>query len=245
MTKKILIGLFFVTIFINFLGPIVDVDFPFHLKTGEYISQHKGIPEDDPFSFYGEGFSTDRERFTLSQYWLAQILFYKLYTIFGPPGIILLRAVIFSSFVFLIWFVFRKRGLYFSFLIAILVAINLLTYKLDRPQFFSFISLLILVLLIERFRENPDTARPLYFIPPLMLIWANIHAGFVFGLVIILIYSMAEALKFFAKRVKPDFHIGQPLSERSVLMFLLTGLLAIICSYLNPDFNGQILAAFE
>ena len=48
--EKILLGLFYCG-FINFLGPIVDPDFPFHIKTGEYIYQHKEIPEDDPFSF--------------------------------------------------------------------------------------------------------------------------------------------------------------------------------------------------
>lgn len=245
MKEKILISLFIIAVFINFLGPIIDVDFPFHLKTGEYIYQHKEIPEDDPFSFYGEGVSTDRERFTLSQYWLAQVLFYKLHSSVGPAGIILLRAVVFSLFIFLIWFALRKRGLYSSMLIALLVTINLLPYTLDRPQFFSFLFTLIVILLLERFRKNPESAIPLYFIPPLMLLWANMHAGFVFGLVIILIYTLLEALKFFVKKIKPAFPIGQPLLEKSVLMLLLAGLLAVIFSYINPDFNGQLLAAFE
>jgi|GEM_PF-1159928 len=245
MKEKIIIGLFLIAVFINFLGPITDVDFPFHLKTGEYIYQHKGIPEDDPFSFYGEGVSTDRERFTLSQYWLAQVVFYKLYSTVGPPGVILLRAVVFSSFVILLWFAIRKRGLYSSMLIVTLVTINLLPYKLDRPQFFSFLFALILILLLERFRKNPESARPLYFIPLLVLVWANMHAGFVFGLAVILIYAMSEVLKFFVNKIKPDFPIGQPLKEKSLLMLLLAGLSAIIFSYINPDLNGQLLATFE
>jgi hypothetical protein len=243
--ENIVIGLFFLSVFINFLGPIADVDFPFHLKTGEYIYQHKGIPKDDPFSVYGEGVSTERERFTLSQYWLAQVLFYKLYSTSGPSGIIFLRAFVFSTFIFLLWFASRKRGLFPSLLIVTLIAINLLPYKLDRPQFFSFLFTLILILLFEKFREKPKSAMPLFFIPPLMLLWSNIHAGFVFGLVVILFYTFSETLKYFVKKTRPGFPVTNSLSEKSILMLLLTGLLAILFSYINPDFNGQILVTID
>ncbi|MEW6001037.1 MAG: hypothetical protein AB1638_00070 [Nitrospirota bacterium] len=245
MKEKILVSLFIIAVFVNFLGPIVDVDFPFHLKTGEYIYQNKEIPEDDPFSFHDEGISTDREKFTLTQYWLSQVIFYKLYSIAGPSGIILLRAAVFSSYVFLLWFALRRKGLYSSMLIVILVTIIFLPYKLDRPQYFSFLFTLILILLFEKFRENPNSARPLYFIPPLILLWSNMHAGFVFGLALILIYTMSEAFKFFVKKIKPDFNIGQPLTKKSVLILLLTGLAAVIFSYINPDFNGQLLTTLE
>jgi hypothetical protein len=240
--EKILIGFFLVAVFVNFLGPIIDIDFPLHLKTGEYIYQHREIPKDDPFSFYGEGIVTDREKFTLSQYWLAQIIFYKLYSIAGPTGVILLRATVFSAFVFLLWFALRKRGLYSSLIIAILVAIIFQLCKLDRPQFFSFLFTLILILLLERFRENPDSAMPLYFVPPLMLLWANMHAGFVVGIAVILIYTLSEALKFFIN--KPNL-IGQPFGKKPALMFFVIALLAILFSYVNPIMNGSIIAALE
>jgi hypothetical protein len=235
--EKILISLFFLAAFINFLGPIVCPDFPFHLETGEYIYQHRAIPADDPFSFYGEGIQTDREKFTLSQYWITQIIFYQLYSFFGPAGIILLRAIIFSSFVFLLWFVLRKRGIYSSLVIASLIAIMLQASKLDRPQLFSFLFMLILVLLLERFREKPAAKAPLIFIPPLMLMWANMHAGFVFGIAVIMIYALAESLKLLIS--KSPF--GQPLEKKPALILLTTILLTIIFSYINPCLNGQLL----
>lgn len=242
MKEKILVTFFFMAVFVNFLGPIIDPDFPFHLKTGEYIYQHKEIPKDDPFSFYGEGSITEREQFTLSQYWFAQVIFYKLYSIAGPPGIILLRAIIFSAFVFLLWFILRKRGFYSSLIIATLVTIMLQASKLDRPQYFSFFFCLILILLFEKFREKPESETPLYFIPPLMLLWANMHAGFIFGVVIILIYSLSETIKFFVN--KPSL-IGQPLHKKAVLLFLLVALLAIFFSYMNPITNNQLVTTID
>lgn len=240
--KRILITFFVLTIFVSFLGPIIDPDFPFHLKTGEYIYVHKEIPKDDPFSFYGEGSITEREQFTLSQYWFAQVIFYKLYSVAGPPGIILLRAIIFSVFVFLIWFILRKRGFYSSLIIATLVTIMLQASKLDRPQYFSFFFCLILILLFEKFREKPESETPLYFIPLLMLLWANMHAGFIFGVVIILIYSLSETIKFFVN--KPSL-IGQPLHKKALLLFLLVALLAIFFSYMNPITNNQLVTTID
>ena len=241
MGKKVLLFLFFTAVFINFLGPITDPDFPFHLKTGEYIWQHKEIPKDDPFSFYGEGVVTDRERFTLSQYWIAQLLFYKLYFATGPAGIILLRSSVFTAFIFLVWFVLRKRGIYSSLIIATLTAIMFQAVKTDRPQFFSFLFTLVLVLLLERFREKSASNTPLFFIPPLILLWANMHAGFVFGIAVIVIYTLAEASKLFAD--KPVF--GRPLEKKSVLILSVTTLTAVLFSYINPDINGQILTTLE
>lgn len=241
MIRKIILSLFFAAVFVNFLGPIMDPDLPFHLKTGEYIYTHKEIPKDDPFSFYGESVVTDREIFTLSQYWIAQILFYKLYTAAGPAGIIILRALVFSAFIFLIWVTLKKRGMYSALIIATLAAMMLQSAKVDRPQFFSFLFTLIIILLLERFRQKPDSATPLFFIPPLILLWANMHAGFVFGIVLIIIYTSAEALKLLAKKSV----LGHPLREKSVLLLTIAALGAVFFSYINPAFNGQILATIE
>lgn len=241
MKIKVLLFLFFAAVFINFLGPIDDPDFPFHLKTGEYIWQHREIPGDDPFSFYGEGVVTDRERFTLSQYWIAQLIFYKLYSVTGPSGIIILRASVFSVFIFLLWFVLRKRGMYSAMIITTLTAIMFQSVNTDRPQFFSFLFTLMLVLLLEQFREKPELHAPLFFIPPLMLLWANMHAGFVFGIAVIVIYTSAEVFKvFIASPV-----MGDPLDKKAVLFLSLTTLVAVLFSYINPDINGQILTTIE
>ncbi len=241
MKDKVLVGLFFAAVFISFLGPINDPDFPFHLKTGQYIYQHKEIPEDDPFSFYGEGVVTERERFTLSQYWIAQILFYKLYSIAGPAGIILLRAAVFSSFIFLLWAVLRKRGLYSSLIIASLTVIMLQAASTDRPQYFSFLFTLVLVLLLERFRQKPESYAPLLFMPPLMLLWANMHAGFVFGLAVLVIYTFTETAKRFVNKL----FFGRPLMQGAVLILAVTTLVSILLSYVNPAFNEQILTTLE
>lgn len=238
MKEKILIVLFSIAVFINFLGPVMDPDFPFHLKTGEYIYQHREIPQNDPFSVYGEKVITDREKFILSQYWLAQIIFYKLYSSFGPTGIVLFRAAVYSLIIILLCLSLRKKGIYYSFAISLSVFILLSPYATDRPQMFTFLFTLITVLLIEKYRERPDTALPLYFLPPLMLLWSNMHGGVAFGIVLLLVYTFSEALKFFIQ--KEDL-IGVPLKQKQALTFFSVMLASILFSYINPNFNGPLL----
>ena len=51
IAKFILLTLFFILLFGLFSVEIKDPDFFWHLKTGEYIYQHKALPETDPFAF--------------------------------------------------------------------------------------------------------------------------------------------------------------------------------------------------
>jgi len=131
--------------------------------------------------------------------------------------------------------------MYSSLIMATLTAILFQSVRTDRPQFFSFLFTLILVLLLERFREKPESRTPLFFIPPLMMLWANMHAGFVFGIAVIVIYTLAEASKLFVDKSV----FGRPLEKKSVLILSVTALAAVFFSYINPDFNGQILTTLE
>ena len=121
------------------------------------------------------------------------------------------------------------------------MTIMLQSSKVDRPQFFSFLFMVILILLLERFRKSPHSKISLFFIPPLMLLWANMHAGFVFGIAVISIYALSEGLKLVIN--KSGF--GCPLEKKQALLLFVVAFMAILFSYLNPDFNGQLLATLE
>jgi len=243
--EKLVLGFCLAAVFLYFVSPISDIDFPFHLKTGEFIYKHGLIPRDDPFSFPENGILTDQKTFVLSMYWLSQVLFYKIFLIAGPSGIILLRATIFSLFIFILWFALRKKGFYPSLLLAGLVTLALLPYALDRPQYFSFLFTLILIMLLTKFNENPCSFSPLIFVPPLMLLWANMHGGFVFGLAILFIYSMTETLKFYVAKSRLRLPIGSPLPVKSLLLMLSVCFLGILFSYINPNGNEALIFTVE
>ncbi|MGB9715885.1 MAG: tetratricopeptide repeat protein [Thermodesulfovibrionales bacterium] len=129
--------------------------------------------------------------------------------------------------------------------ITIIVSYALLPFNLDRPQYFSFLFTALIMILLQKFKGNPKSAKPLLFIPLIMLFWSNMHGGFVFGLIVLLLFTITEALKFLIAKIKLPFSIDQAFSKKSIMLLLLTSLLAIIFSYFNPNANSAFLITIE
>src|ERR687892_2652391 len=70
------------------LLPIDDPDIWWHLRTGQWIIEHRTVPTTDPFSDYGMG------RTWIAYSWLFEIIVYGLYSAFGLVGLVLFTAVL-------------------------------------------------------------------------------------------------------------------------------------------------------
>lgn len=225
--EKSIALVFFVSVALYFMIPIMDVDFPWHLKTGEYIFQHKEIPASDPFSVASTGGRI--ERFALSQYWLAQVIFYLIFSTIGPFGIILLRVLIFAGIIAILWVCMGTKSPWLKAAILYLTATLFLVYMGDRPQLFTFILTPVVVLLLEHFRKT-SSPKSLFFLPIVMLFWANVHGGFILGSVLIMIVCVAETVKYFLIK-KPSV----PLTQEKLLWLLVMGFISIMIAYINPN----------
>ena len=235
--KKLVAAFFFIAVTIYFMSPIMDPDFPWHIKTGEYIYQHREIPKTDPFSIASTGSST--EKFLLSQYWLAQVIFYLIFSTIGPLGIIMLRSLIFTGIIAILWFSMKEAPLLLKACVLYFTATLFLVYLSDRPQLFTFLLAAVVVVILENYRKT-TSVKWLALLPAVMLFWANAHGGFILGDVLIIIVCLSEAVKYFFIR-KP----AQPLTERKLLWLLVIGLASIMVSYVNPNSSYAFIFAFE
>lgn len=258
ISRIIFLTLLLVLIFMIFSAPIRCPDFWWHLKTGEYIYQTRSLLKTDPFSY--TSFLKDADsleyksiKFKLTQYWLAQLIFYCIYHYFDLQGIIYLRALILTSILFLIYRIVRKEGLSFCLSIALLLisAVSFYDYKDERPQLFSFLCTFTLVYLLEGFRKKsmaaasqpPDSRHSfpahLFLIPLIMILWANLHGGFIVGIILILGYILSEIFKYFTKRFGPALPYG-------VLKLLtIIGMISILFSLINPNGYNVISLLLE
>ncbi|OGE31073.1 hypothetical protein A2631_05345 [Candidatus Daviesbacteria bacterium RIFCSPHIGHO2_01_FULL_44_29] len=150
----------------------LDPDFGWHLRIGQLILT-LGIPQTDPFSYTMPSYHfVDHE-------WLTDIALAYLYPLIGYVGI----AVIFASLtLFALYLVLGRPKDLFTLSIFTLAALVLIRFQGVRPQVISWFCLALLLRLLNsrKFR---------WFIPPLFLIWANLHGGFVFGLIILVIFT--------------------------------------------------------
>ena len=240
--KTLIIILFFSYLFISFLQPLADPDTPWHLKTGEYIFLHKTIPTSDPFSFakdtipfYG--------KFILSQYWLSQLFFFSIYKIAGPFGLIMTGAILFTVLLFLLWILLRDKGFYISLFLVGGFAFNVLqNYYGIRPQIFTFLFAVIVLFLLEKNKEK-DSLRYLFPLPFLMLLWANIHGGFIYGIVLMAIYVLSDGFKLYRhnRNVMTD---DDRISSKSFRHLLIFFIISVLVSLINPNTYQAFLYVF-
>lgn len=214
-------------VFICFYGtaPIADADFWWHLKSGEVMVQSGGLLQSDPFTFSGDGLVSTREALILKGYWLWQITAYSLYALLGFHGIFLLNILTVGA---MVWVVARKLHQHqvgYGFAVVLMtLGFSLLraVYQLERPQMVSFLFAAILLGILIRVREGKQLG---WSLPLLMVVWANLHGGFVVGDLILLAFSVGVIIE-----------CRQELPRMRHLLFWIV--VSIGASLLNP--NGAL-----
>ena len=155
---------------------IGDPDLFWHLAQGRQTVTD-GLARVDVFSWTVNGLPV------LTDQWLGQVIWYEAYAALGWNGIILLRALLVAAIVTLIVAaaLFAQRRPIVA-VVAALPAITLTRFAwTERPQLMGLCCFAALVLLL---RMSNDRPRVLMAVPPLILLWANLHASFALGLAV-------------------------------------------------------------
>ena len=225
-------GAIFAILFLFHIYPIGLGDVYWHLNTGRWIWEHGALPGSDPFT-YTIGDTLDaRQRLILQGYWLAQLLFFAAHAAFGPWGLVVLKAALFVTLYGLVWRTMLKARV--EPLLGLLAILTLpwLLYRYDelRPQIFSFIGVVLVYMNISsalaRLRGGVAHPGALIALPFIMLLWANLHPGFILGWVIIIVMLAGAAF---------DRWRGTNALERPALrrLFIWCGM-ALLASLANP-----------
>lgn len=181
-------------VFVIALLPRVETDFWWHMKVGQFIATHHMVPSKDYMSFTFAGHPwTDHE-------WLPELGLYALYRAVGLWGpIIFFACVITIAFIF-VYATMVQRGTNRVLSLFVLAA----AYSASRGswgpriQMFTMMFLAIYIFLLHRYSQTKDR-RILVAFPLLMLLWTNIHGGFVLGLVVMGITIAGETLNRLSK----------------------------------------------
>lgn len=153
---------------------VTDPDVWWHLKTGQFIAEHRSVPHTDPFSYTRAG------QPWVAHEWLSELLLYKLQCATGSTGLILTFAAIVCATFFLLYL---RCGPAPHIAGAVTLVAAWATAPLwgVRPQITSLMLTSLWLLILERSERYP---RVLWWTLPLTLLWVNLHAGFALGLVL-------------------------------------------------------------
>ena len=158
----------------------VDPDLWWHLRTGQWIMETGQIPHADPFSFTRGG------QPWISHEWLSEVVFYLIWRSLGSAGLIIFSALVTTAGFFLLY---RRCPGKPAAAAAVLTLGALAAAPAwgARPQMFTFTLASLLLWLLERGVERP---RLVLAIPPLFLLWLNLHAGFALGPALIAAFGL-------------------------------------------------------
>ncbi|HXY48061.1 MAG TPA: hypothetical protein VEI01_01330 [Terriglobales bacterium] len=171
-TRSVFLVLLYAGIFALAARDVTDPDVWWHLKTGQLIVEDHAVPRTDPFSFTRQG-----QRWVTHE-WLSEVLIYGTYAAAGWPGLIVVFGLLTTaSFVFLY---LRCAGQpYAAGLVVVWAAFACRPTWGIRPQTLSMLLASIVLWLLDR-REQQ-----LFWIVPLILLWANLHAGYALGIALL------------------------------------------------------------
>ncbi|MBN2372426.1 hypothetical protein JXL19_01380 [bacterium] len=231
-----ILSLFLIIIFICFFK-IVDFDFGFHLKTGEYIFYERTIPRNDIFSYIAKGNKW------VDSHWLFQLVLYIVYLMGGTAGVILMRILVIAlTFAFLFLTVYRKEYFSMSILVCLFALFVSFQRFLIRPEIFSLLFLAAFYYLTERFSSHPRLS--LIAIPVLQIIWVNMHGLHVLGIGFLTLYLLGDILQALISKyssIVPKLEIkAREWKEKGILFFI-----AVIALLINANGKDGILYPYR
>ncbi len=184
-TRRVFVAILALGLFTMAARGITDPDVWWHLRTGQLILQNHSLFHTDPYSFtrFGQPW--------INHEWLSQVLLFGLYRVTGFGGLIVAFGVVIAA-TFLLVFARSAGRPYLASLVTLWGAVASAPSWGVRPQMFSLLLASIFLVLLEASEHRPKL---LWWTAPLMLLWANLHAGYPIGLAFIALFLLGEALE--------------------------------------------------
>lgn len=155
-----------------------DGDTGWHVTTGLQILDTGHIPTTDPYSYTMPGTPWTAHE------WLAEAVFGVAHKLMGWDGVAWLTAMLVAGAVLGVYRLSLSRGVtvFPALLVAGLTAAMTIMHWLARPHVFTMAVVIGWLWLLERARRDN---RGWWLLLPVMLVWVNLHGGFVLGLLLL------------------------------------------------------------
>ncbi len=233
-----------------FGGNVADPDLWAHLQYGRTIWQGQGLPAVETYSYSAPGaLFYDHE-------WLTDVVFAGLFDGFGPAGLVFGKLLVLLLMLLLVLDtvrldreVFAPEQRTFETLTAAVVCVLAIAVigpgATFRAQLFTMVFLAFegwLLARADRIRVHADAtgtplpilpAREILAIPPLLLLWANLHGGFLVGIGMFGLYCAATISADLLAWAGSDSTVRSRVGRR-LLALAAVGLLALAAPLANP-----------
>jgi hypothetical protein len=243
----LLAALVFTPLSVRLLG---DAGIGWHIRAGQQILAAHAIPRLDPFS------ATMGGRPWFAWEWLYDLVVGGLEATLGLNGVVWLTAVVIAA-VFAWTFrlmILRGANVLVAVVLTLLAVSASMIHFLARPHVVSWLLTLAWFWILQssewkysqgqvvRESETPTSRKSgeawgsrLWALPLLMLIWANVHGGFLMGFVLLAIFWLASVWDWFrAREDRIEGLLSRIAAAKRARVLAEVGLLSLAASLVNP-----------
>jgi hypothetical protein len=210
-----------------------DAGTGWHIRTGQWIAATHQIPRVDPFS-------SQINKPWLAWEWLYDVAAGQLEARCGLNGVVWFTALVIA--IVFAWtfrlLVTRRTNLLFALLLILLAIGASMIHFLARPHVLSWLLLVAWFWILDSTESEVDSRtqrRKLWLLPLFMLLWVNVHGGFLLGFVLPFVYwlgSLWTWWKLNETRIEEAFQKIVAGKRSRDLIFI--GLASFAASLVNP-----------
>ena len=156
-----------------------DGDTGWHIRTGEWILANGSVPHQDLFSYTKAG------QPWYAWEWLWDVCFAWLYQHGGLASVVAVSVVVISITIALLYRLvcLHCDNPFLAIGVTFVACAGTTIHWLARPHLFTLLFSVIFLALLSR--VNAGRVRLLLLLPPLMILWTNLHGGFLAGIIIL------------------------------------------------------------
>lgn len=204
----------------------LDPDIYWHLRVGDWILHNHAFPHVGLFSQCTHPW--------IAYSWGFEVLMAWLFRLLGLAAIPLALGVLRAAIAFAIFVVALRlsRRFWLAWLVTAAAVIPLASVMVIRPVLFTILFFTVELGLIFQARQS-GSARPLYWLPLLFLVWSNLHIQFVYGLFVLALYAACELLDRCLPAARCSCITRRPTDAPAIRIILLS-LLSFIATFIGP-----------
>ncbi len=203
---------------------LADGDTGWHIRTGEWILQHRTVPTVDLFSF------TKPHAVWFSWEWGWDLLFAPVHQAWGLAGVAFANLVLLCLISALLYRLVRRccENDVLAMLFTAVALAGSTIHWLARPHLFSWLFVLLFSHALASSEEG--NTKPLWYLPVLTLAWVNIHGAFFVGIFMVLTSAIGEVITVLMKGKQISWRVVY----RQARPYLVCAALCLGASFINP-----------
>jgi hypothetical protein len=213
---------------------LADCDTGYHIRAGDYILENLSIPHKDMFSYISPALPWTAHE------WLSEIIMSLAHKVLKLNGVVILFALVIT---FTYYFLFRilrahNGNLWLLLAVISLVSLTSTIHWLARPHIFTLLLLVVWYYLLDQYQYKDKNY--LFILPVIMMLWVNLHGGFIIGFVLLGVYFFGNLIAWYTNQAKTISFARKKCGVLTVI-----GIACLLASLVNPFGYHILIFPFE